>query len=143
MVADPKDRGFLRVARARENRPWRSIAFNRFCVGLTSNFSSKSLGAKLFPFVATLFLYVLVSNWMSVLPGLEAPTTDPNVTLGLALMVLVMSHVFLIRTKGLRGYKKELFTPAWLAPVNIMTEVIASRKDERQRPAPDLGFELE
>jgi hypothetical protein len=25
----------------------------------------------------------------------------------------------------------------------IMTEVIASRKDERQRPAPDLGFELE
>lgn len=92
---------------------------------LTSNFSSKTLGAKLFPFVGTLFLYVLVSNWMSVLPGLEAPTTDPNVTLGLALMVLVMSHVILVRTKGLRGYKKELFTPAWLAPVNIMTEVIA------------------
>jgi F-type H+-transporting ATPase subunit a len=92
---------------------------------LTSNFSSRSFGAKMFPFVSTLFLYILVSNWMSVLPGLEAPTTDPNVTLGLAFMVLVMSHVFFIRTKGLRGYKKELFTPWWLSPITIMTEVIA------------------
>jgi F-type H+-transporting ATPase subunit a len=92
---------------------------------LTSNFSSKSFGARMFPFIATLFLYILASNWLSLLPGLEAPTADPNVTLGLALMVLVMSHVFLIRTKGLRGYKKEFFTPWWLSPITIMSEVIA------------------
>jgi F-type H+-transporting ATPase subunit a len=92
---------------------------------LTSNFSSKSFGARMFPFISTLFLYILASNWLSLLPGLEAPTADPNVTLGLALMVLVMSHYYLIRTKGLRGYKKEFFTPWWLSPITIISEVIA------------------
>jgi F-type H+-transporting ATPase subunit a len=40
-------------------------------------------------------------------------------------MVLVMSHYYLIRTKGLRGYKKEFFTPWWLSPITIISEVIA------------------
>jgi F-type H+-transporting ATPase subunit a len=92
---------------------------------LLGNFSSKSFGARMFPFVATLFLFVLVANWLSLLPGLEAPTTDPNVTLGLALMVLVMVHFFLIRTKGLRGYRKEFFSPWWLSPIAILSEVVA------------------
>jgi F-type H+-transporting ATPase subunit a len=92
---------------------------------LLGNFSSKSFGARMFPFISTLFLYILASNWLSLLPGLEAPTADPNVTLGLALMVLVMSHYFLIRTKGLRGYGKEFFNPWWLSPITIMSEVIA------------------
>jgi F-type H+-transporting ATPase subunit a len=92
---------------------------------LLGNFSSKSFGARMFPFISTLFLFILASNWLSLLPGLEAPTADPNVTLGLALMVLVMSHYYLIRTKGLRGYKKEFFTPWWLSPITIISEVIA------------------
>jgi F-type H+-transporting ATPase subunit a len=92
---------------------------------LLGNFSLKSFGARMFPFISTLFLFILASNWLSLLPGLEAPTADPNVTLGLALMVLVMSHYYLIRTKGLRGYKKEFFTPWWLSPITIISEVIA------------------
>ena len=92
---------------------------------LLGNFSSKSFGARMFPFISTLFLYILASNWLSLLPGLEAPTADPNVTLGLALMVLIISHYYLIRTKGLRGYKKEFFTPWWLSPITIISEVIA------------------
>lgn len=92
---------------------------------LLGNFSSKSFGVRMFPFIATLFLFVLVSNWLSLLPGLEAPTTDPNVTLGLALMVLILVHYFLIRTKGLRGYKKEFFSPWWLSPITILSEVVA------------------
>ena len=92
---------------------------------LLGNFSLKSFGARMFPFISTLFLYILASNWLSLLPGLEAPTADPNVTLGLALMVLIISHYYLIRTKGLRGYKKEFFTPWWLSPITIISEVIA------------------
>ncbi len=113
-----------------EDKPNRTQAALDFVVDqlngqLLSNFSSKSLGTRMFPFVSTLFLYILFSNWLSLLPGLEAPTSDPNVTLGLALLVLVMSHVFLVRTKGLRGYKKEFFTPWWLSPITIMSEVVA------------------
>ncbi len=113
-----------------EDKPNRTQAVLDFVVEqldgqLTSNFSSKSLGARMFPFISTVFLYILASNWLSLLPGLEAPTANPNVTLGLALMVLVMSHVFLIRAKGLRGYKKEFFSPWWLSPITIISEVIA------------------
>jgi len=92
---------------------------------LTSNFSSKSFGARMFPFISTLFLYILASNWLSLLPGLEAPTADPNVTLGLALMVLVMAHYTSIRTKGFRAYGKSFFNPWWLSPITILSEVIA------------------
>jgi F-type H+-transporting ATPase subunit a len=92
---------------------------------LTSNFSSKSFGARMFPFISTLFLYILASNWLSLLPGLEAPTADPNVTLGLALMVLVMAHYISIRTKGFRAYGKSFFNPWWLSPITILSEVIA------------------
>lgn len=92
---------------------------------LLGNFSSKDFGRRMFPFIATLFLFVLASNWLSLLPGLEAPTTDPNVTLGLALMILVLVHFFLLRTKGLRGYRKEFFSPWWLSPITILSEVVA------------------
>jgi F-type H+-transporting ATPase subunit a len=92
---------------------------------LVGNFSSRSFGARMFPFIATLFLYVLASNWLSLLPGLEAPTTDPNVTLGLALMVLILVHYYSIRTKGFRAYGKSFFNPWWLAPITILSEVVA------------------
>ncbi len=89
-------------------------------------FTSPGFGTRMLPFIATLFLYVLVSNWLSILPGLEAPTTDPNVTLGLALLVLVMSHVFSIRAKGLRKYAKEFIEPSpIMLPITLMTDVIA------------------
>ena len=92
---------------------------------IVGNFSSRSFAARMFPFIATLFLYILASNWLSLLPGLEAPTTDPNVTLGLALMVLILSHVFLVRARGLRGLAKEYFSPWWLSPIKILSEVVA------------------
>jgi F-type H+-transporting ATPase subunit a len=92
---------------------------------LTGNFSSRSFGVRMFPFIATLFLYILVSNWLSLLPGLEAPTTDPNVTLGLALMVLVLVQYYGIRMRGLRAYGRTFFTPWWLSPITILSEVIA------------------
>ncbi len=113
-----------------EDKPTRTQAALDFVMEqldsqLLGNFSSKEFGRKMFPFIASLFLFILASNWLSLLPGLEAPTTDPNVTLGLALMVLVLVHFFLIRTKGLRGYKKEFFSPWWLSPFMILSEVVA------------------
>ncbi len=113
-----------------EDKPNRTQAALDFVIEqldsqLLGNFSSKGFGVRMFPFIATLFLFILASNWLSLLPGLEAPTTDPNVTLGLALMILVLVHYFLIRTKGLRGYGKEFFSPWWLSPITILSEVVA------------------
>jgi len=123
---------FLRrgLRQAAEDKPSRTqaaldIVMDLLDTQLTSNFSSKSFGVRMSPFIATLFLYILASNWLALLPGLEAPTTDPNMTLGLALMVLIMSHVFLVRSRGLRGLWKEYFSPWWMSPIKILSEVVA------------------
>jgi F-type H+-transporting ATPase subunit a len=91
---------------------------------LTSSFSSERLARELFPFISTLFLYVLFSNWMGVLPGLTPPTQNLNITLGLALMVFVLSQVLAIRAKGMKAYWKGYLEPIpFLLPLNIIGEI--------------------
>lgn len=68
-----------------------------------------------FPFVLTFFLYILTANWLGLLPGfgtvtlhketlLRAPNSDLNMTLGLAIVSLVITHIFAIRYLGLWHY---------------------------------------
>jgi F-type H+-transporting ATPase subunit a len=91
---------------------------------LTSNFASEQLAVSMFPFIATLFLYVLFSNWIGVVPYMTAPTQDLNVTMGLALTVLFVSHILAMRTKGVRGYLKGFLEPVpFLLPLNIVGEI--------------------
>jgi len=91
---------------------------------LTSSFSSERLGREMFPFISTLFLFVLFSNWLSVIPGLSSPTQDLNVTMGLALMVFVVSQVLAMRAKGMKTYWKGYLEPVpFLLPLNIIGEL--------------------
>ncbi len=91
---------------------------------LTSSFSSERLARELFPFISTLFLFVLFSNWMGVFPGLTPPTQNLNITLGLALMVFILSQVLAIRAKGMKAYCKGYLEPIpFLLPLNIIGEI--------------------
>ena len=91
---------------------------------LTASFSSGKLGQQLFPFVSTLFLYVLFCNWLSVIPYLQSPTQDLNVTAGLALLVFVLSHTLAIRAKGVGRFLKGLAEPyPFLLPLNVIGEL--------------------
>ncbi|MBC7222049.1 F0F1 ATP synthase subunit A [Candidatus Bipolaricaulota bacterium] len=80
----------------------------------------------LLPLIATLFLYILACNLSSILPipRMVAPTQDLNVTLGLAILVYLLTHVYGIRAKGffrhLRGYLEPI--PVML-PMNIVGDV--------------------
>lgn len=81
-------------------------------------------GRKFLPFILTLFLFVLLSNWLAVVPGLSAPTKDLNTCLGLGLLVFVVSHLSAIRKKGLKGYLAGYFKPFWfLFPSNVFSEL--------------------
>lgn len=91
---------------------------------LTSNFASERLERELFPFIATLFMFVLLSNWLGVVPGLSAPTQNLNVTLGLALMVFVLSQALAVRAKGGKAYLKGFLEPVpFLLPLTIIGEL--------------------
>jgi len=91
---------------------------------LTSSFSSDRLARELFPFVSTIFMFVLVSNWLSVIPYCESPTKDLNVTLSLALLVFVMSQLLAVRMRGGIRYLKGFLEPyPFMLPLNIVSEI--------------------
>ena len=52
------------------------------------------------PFIVSLFLFLLTSNLLGLIPFLESPTNDLNTTLGLALLVVFMVHFFGLYFKG-------------------------------------------
>ncbi|MDK2883117.1 MAG: F-type H+-transporting ATPase subunit a [Bacillota bacterium] len=80
-------------------------------------------GKEYFPFIGTLFLYILLSNWMGAIPGLHSPTSDINVTAALAVIVLLASHVYGLSKKGLAHFKHYLEPMPIFLPLNLMEEV--------------------
>lgn len=68
------------------------------------------------PIFVTFFLYILLSNWSGLLPfvgrteQLRAPTSDVNMTIGLALIAFAMFHIEGVRALGFRGYFGKFFT---------------------------------
>jgi F-type H+-transporting ATPase subunit a len=91
---------------------------------LTSSFASDQLARDLFPFIATLFMFILLSNWISVIPLLESPTKDLNVTFSFGLLVFFMSQYFAIKRKGFGKYMKGFIEPyPLMLPLNIVGEI--------------------
>jgi F-type H+-transporting ATPase subunit a len=76
------------------------------------------------PFVGTLFLFVLVSNILGVVPGFLSPTGSLSTATALALCVLVAVPIYGIAENGLRGYLRHYITPTpFMAPFNIIGEI--------------------
>jgi F-type H+-transporting ATPase subunit a len=83
------------------------------------------------PLAVTIFVFVLVANWLELLPSagyLRPPSADVNFTYALALLVIVWAHANGVRHVGLRHYLKHVFfppgRPAWLAPFNLIEEIV-------------------
>jgi F-type H+-transporting ATPase subunit a len=57
-------------------------------------------GEKYLPLVATLGIFILLGNYLGLLPGLMSPTSNINVTAGCALTIWVYYHVQGIREQG-------------------------------------------
>jgi F-type H+-transporting ATPase subunit a len=77
------------------------------------------------PLIGTLFLFILFSNLLSLIPGFLPPTDTLKTNLGLAVMIFLMTHVFGVREHGL-GYFKHFLGP-WLplAPLMLPIEIIS------------------
>ena len=81
-------------------------------------------GRTFLPLFLTLFLFILISNWFSVIPGLSSPTRDLNTCLGLGLLVFFISHIWSIKINGLRRYIARYFKPYWfMLPSNVFSEM--------------------
>lgn len=63
------------------------------------------MGKTFVPMIATLGLYILVCNFLGLIPGFEAPTSNLNTTIALALPVFLTTHYFGIKEHKLNYIK--------------------------------------
>ena len=76
-------------------------------------------------YVTALGLFILLSNIMGLVPGLESPTANVVVPLGCALVTFGYYHYHGIRSNGF-GYIKQFLGPVWwmawlLFPIEIIS----------------------
>ena len=94
------------------------------------------------PLALTVFVWILLMNLMDLIPvdfipelaksaGIEyfkvVPTTDPNITLGMALAVFVLTIYYSITVKGFKAFVAELTLHPfgkYLKPVNFVLEMV-------------------
>lgn len=78
-------------------------------------------GEQYLPLVATLAIFILLANLLSVLPLVEAPTADINTPFALATIVFFSVHYYGVRELGAWAYLKKFAQPVFvLLPINIL-----------------------
>jgi F-type H+-transporting ATPase subunit a len=71
--------------------------------------------------IATLFLFILVSNWSFLVPGVEPPTRYLETDTALAVVVFFAVMFYGIRARGLGGYLATFAEPTIImAPINLI-----------------------
>lgn len=75
-------------------------------------------------FVGTLFLFIVVSNILIILPWYEPPTGSLSTTAALAICVFLAVPYFGITKTGMIGYLKTYIKPTFIMlPFNLISEI--------------------
>ena len=91
---------------------------------LTEDALDKKMARTYAPLICALFMFLLLSNWLGIIPHLEEPTKDLNTPLSLGLMGFVIAHYAGIKSKGFGTYAKEYFQPIFfMMPLNVIGEL--------------------
>ena len=77
------------------------------------------------PLIGTLFLFILFSNLLALIPGFLPPTDSLKTNLGLAVMVFVLTHALGVRAHGPKYFKHFLGPWLPLAPLMLPIEIIS------------------
>jgi F-type H+-transporting ATPase subunit a len=73
------------------------------------------------PLIGMLFVFILVANWSSLIPGIEPPTAHIETDAALGLIVFCAIVYFGIRARGFGGYLKTFAEPSIvMIPLNIV-----------------------
>ncbi len=81
-------------------------------------------GRSLFPLIATLGLFIFLSNVLGLIPGFYSPTASINTTLACALIVFVTTHIIGVKYHGFKYIKHFLGPIWWMAPLMLPIEII-------------------
>ena len=76
------------------------------------------------PFIATLWIFIVVANLVSLIPGIRSPTGDLSLTAALAILVFLAVHWYGIRINGIKDYLRHYLKPnPILLPFHIISEI--------------------
>ncbi len=97
---------------------------------------------KIFPIVATMFLFILIANWMGILPGVGSITilgmhegheiampvfrsmnADMNMTLVFAIFSIITAQILGVAALGILPHMGKYFVAPWKQPYGIGTFV--------------------
>jgi F-type H+-transporting ATPase subunit a len=105
-------------------RPSRLQAFLELIVETVDSQIRDTMQAEPAPyraFIGTLFVFIFVANWSSLVPGVEPPTAHVETDAALALLVFLAVILFGIRAGGVRGYLSTFASPSPLMiPLNFI-----------------------
>jgi F-type H+-transporting ATPase subunit a len=126
--------GFYLRAKATSGVPGRlQLAFETIVRAIDRQVDSSmgAAGKPIVPLAFTLFVFILIANWLELIPTghtpqyLPAPAADVNFTAALAVFVVVLVHVTWIRRQGLRAYLGHYLRPyKVLLPINVIEELV-------------------
>ena len=110
-----------------------------FVLEICESAAGRELGRRIFPLVGTFFVYILIANWMGLLPGfsnihienfeghtvplLRSANSDLNMTIAMALIAVTTVQVLGVKAHGALGYLKELTTPLLFTPIHLISEI--------------------
>ncbi|MGI8492880.1 MAG: F0F1 ATP synthase subunit A [Acidimicrobiales bacterium] len=106
-----------------------------FVVGSVGDQVEASLGPRyrrVVPLATTIFMLVLVADWLEILPGFyhntdysPAPTADVNLCYALGILVFILSNAAGVRAKGPRKYVAHFFRkPILMFPLHVLEELV-------------------
>jgi len=85
------------------------------------------------PFLGALAIFIAVANLLGILPSIPlpntrmlriiSPTRDVNTPLALAIVVFFSVHYFGMRAKGVLGYLKDLASPIFMLPLEVIGQL--------------------
>ncbi len=91
---------------------------------LSEDSLDKEMAKQYGPMICALFMFLVVSNSLGIIPHLEEPTKDLNTPLCLGLMGFVIANYAGIKAKGIKQYVAQYFEPFFIMmPLNIIGEL--------------------
>ena len=81
-------------------------------------------GRWFFPIIATIFIYIAVSNLLGLVPGFYPPTASINTKAACAIPVFLFTHYIGIKYHGIKYIKHFLGPVWWLIPIILPIELI-------------------
>jgi F-type H+-transporting ATPase subunit a len=101
-------------------------AFLGGVIAMGKDVIGEQMARRYLPLIATIGLFVFVSNVIGIIPGFESPTSNINITLPLALMVFFYYNFEGIRRQGVIHYFAHFAGPVkLLAPLMFPIEIVS------------------